>query len=151
MTCYCNDLSSILFNVVRAGIIIVDVVTKTIVDINPAACIMVGRDREFLVGKKCYEYLCAGSCEGCPAFISDVEEFKDIIEKKEIKLIRGDGSVMYAWLSVNVVVYNGRRLLVNTLIDISRQKEAELELARHWASAEKMLSENILQIKNNGV
>ena len=89
MAYYCSDLSSILFRVIQAGVVIIDIETKMIVDINPAACIMIGTDRESVMGKACHEYLCVNSCEGCPAFVSDADADREVIENKEIKLELG--------------------------------------------------------------
>ena len=151
MPCDDNKLATALFKAVQAGIIVVDADTKTIVDINPTALFMVGVRREEVLGKPCKEYLCAENCDGCPVMTANLSNGVEEVENKEIVLHRGDGSKVYALLTINSAILNDRRLFINSLIDITKQKEAEMQLKLHWDYAEKLLSDNVVRLKNGVV
>jgi len=148
MACENNELAAILFKAVQAGIVVVDANTKTIIDINPAASFMIGVSREEVIGKLCKEYLCAEDCDGCPIMTANLAEGIEDVENKEIVLHRKDGSKVYALLTINSTILDGRRLFINSLIDITKQKEAEMQLKSHWDHAEKLLSDNVVRLKN---
>ena len=143
-----TKLTSILFKSVQAGIVIVDSSTKTIMDVNPFALIMIGVPREEVVGKYCKEYLCVGKCDGCPVITANLSDGIEEVENKEIVLHRRDDSIVYALLTINSAILDNRRLFINSLIDITKQKEAEMQLKSHWDYAEKLLSDNIVRLKN---
>jgi PAS domain S-box-containing protein len=149
----CNDdsLAITLFNIIPAGIIIVDAITKTIIDINPAALVMVGVSREYVIGKFCKEYLCVENCDGCPVMTANLSEGIEDVDNREVILNRKDGSKVYALLTINSIILNNNRLFINSLIDITKQKEMEAKLKLHWNYAEKLLSENVIRLKNGVV
>ena len=147
MSCDNNELAVALFKSVQAGIIVVDAVTKCVIDINPAASFMIGMSRERVVGKDCKKYLCAENCDGCPVMTANLSEGIEDVDNKEVVLYRKDGSRVYALLTVNSIILNHTRLFINSLIDITKQKEAEARLEEHWNHAEKLLVDNIIRIK----
>jgi len=151
MACDDNKLATALFKAVQAGIVVVDADTKTIIDINPAASFMIGVSRELVIGKPCKEYLCAEDCDGCPVMTANLAEGVEDVDNKEIVLHRGDGSKVYALLTINSAILDNRRLFINSLIDITKQKEAEMQLKSHWDHAEKLLSDNVVRLKNGVV
>lgn len=155
MTCNGDNLARALFKAVQAGIVVVDADTKRVIDINPAACVMIGARREDVIGKPCNEYLCAENCDGCPVMTANLAEGIEDVENKEIMLHRKDGSKVFALLTINSVILRERgeekRLFINSLIDITRQKEAEERINGYWAEAEKMLAANVLKLKNGVV
>ncbi len=152
MTCDRNDLARILFKAVQAGIVVVDADTKRIIDINPAACIMIGIPREDAVGEACKTYLCAENCDGCPVMTANLINGIQEVENKEIVLTRRDDTKVFALLTINSAVLReddkDKRLFINSLIDITKQKEAEKKIYGYWAEAEKMLADNIVKLKN---
>jgi len=151
MACENNELAAALFKAVQAGIVVVDAVTKRIIDINPAASFMLGVSREDVVGKPCKECLCAESCDGCPVMTANLAEGVEDVENKEIILHRRDGSKVYALLTINSIILDNKRLFISSLIDITKQKEAESQLKEHWNHAEKLLSDNVVRLKNGVV
>jgi len=151
MGCDDGKLATALFKAVQAGIVVVDAGTKTIIDINPAALFMLGVPRDVVIGKPCKQYLCAENCDGCPVMTANLFEGVEDVENKEIILHRGDGSKVYALLTINSIILDDKRLFINSLIDITRQREAEAKLQTHWDHAEKLLSENVVRLKNGVV
>lgn len=148
MACVTDKLAVALFKAVQAGIVVVDADTKTIMDVNPAALFMIGVLRDEVVGHPCKEYLCADNCDGCPVMTANLTEGVEEVENKEIVLHRKDGSKVYALLTINSIILNNKRLFINSLIDITRQREAEVQLKEHWNHAEKLLSDNVIRLKH---
>jgi PAS domain S-box-containing protein len=151
MVCESDTLAVALFKSIQAGIVVVDADTKLIMDVNPSALFMVGIMRSEVVGQPCKKYLCAENCDGCPVMTANLADGVEEVENKEIVLHRRDGSKVYALLTINSIILNGKRLFINSLIDITKQKEAEALLKEHWSHAEKLLSDNVIRLKTGVV
>ena len=108
---------------------------------------MIGAKREDVVGNPCRYYLCASNCDGCPVMTANLADGVEDVENKEIILHRNDGSRVYALLTINSIILSGQRLFINSLIDITKQREAEALLEEHWNHAERLLSDNIVKLK----
>jgi PAS domain S-box-containing protein len=115
---------------IQTGIFVVDHETKEILEINDVAAAMVGVDREAMVGRPCHDLVCRAEEERCP--ISDLGQS---VDNEERELLTGDGSRLPVLKTVVPVVLSGRRCLLESVVDISAQKEAErqLDLARQQA------------------
>ncbi len=148
MVCEANKLAVALFKSIQAGVIVVDADTKAIMDVNPAALFMIGVKRDEVIGRPCKEYLCAEDCDGCPIMTANLADGIEEVENKEIILHRRDDSKVYALLTINSIILNNKRLFINSLIDITKQREAEARLKDHWNHAEKLLSDNVVRLKN---
>jgi PAS domain S-box-containing protein len=114
----------------------VDADTKLIIDANPAALFMVGVSRDEVVGQPCKNYLCSDRCDGCPVMTANLSDGVEEVENTEIVLYRRDGSLVYALLTINSIILNNKRLFINSLINITKQKQAEALLKEHWNHAE---------------
>ena len=148
MLCESETLATALFRSVSAGIVVVEDKTKTIIDVNPAALIMIGIERDDVIGKTCDQYLCAYMCEMCPVMCPNLVGEIGAVEDREVILHRKDGSVVYTLLTINSIILNGKRLFINSLIDITKQREAEELLKEHWNHAGRLLSDNIIKLKS---
>jgi len=146
--CECIDFIRSLFNAIQAGIVLIDEETKVVVDINPAACFMFGVKRDSVVGKRCMDALYDSNCIGCPVLTNDFEDDK---ENREIIIHRKDGSKVYALLTIVSRILKDRRVFINTIVDITKQKEAEKELSLHLNKAAQLLDDNMVKLKNGDV
>jgi len=151
MACETDKLAIALFNSIQSGIIVVDADTKLIIDANPAALFMIGVSRDKVIGHPCKTYLCAENCDGCPIMTANLADGIEDVENTEIVLHRRDGSLVYALLTINSIILSNKRLFINSLIDITKQKQAEALLKEHWNHAEKLLSDNVLRLKTGVV
>ena len=151
MMCETGKLAVALFESIQSGIIVVDADTKLIIDANPAALFMVGISRDEIVGNSCKNYLCSDRCDGCPVMTANLSDGVEEVENTEIVLYRRDGSLVYALLTINSIILNNRRLFINSLIDITKQKQAEALLKERWNHAEKLLSDNVIRLKTGVV
>lgn len=113
-----------VFNSIDVAIVVVDVATKRIVDLNTAAIDMIGSSEEDVLGSPSDRYLC-DSCE------------TGTINNKKYEL-----------LSVRNVTLDGRDLVVKSFMDITNQEECEGTCDEDWSKLEKALSDNIDRLRN---
>ncbi len=128
-----------IFNTVQSGIILVDRKSHKILDVNPAACKLLGFEPEEIVGKICCNFVCASKADSCP-FDSKkkAEGGKELMCNSEQKLIHADGTVVPVIKTVNVVTIEGREYLLESFVDISRQKNQQTELRRMYSKLKKL-------------
>jgi len=108
---------------VQAGVIAVDAGTRTIVEANPAACRMIGLDRDAIVGCSCHTYICPPGDGACPIIDRGLST-----ETKECDLHAGDGRTIPILKTVVPVLVNDQAYLLETFLDITDRKRAEAEL-----------------------
>jgi PAS domain S-box-containing protein len=99
------------------GVLIVDAEDHTIVDVNPAACKLIGAPKENIVGKLCHRFVCAAERGCCP-----ITDKGLAVENSERELLTVDGRRIPVLKSVSVMRYGGRDRLVESFVDISLQK-----------------------------
>lgn len=119
-----------VFNSIDTGIVVIDVVTKKIVDLNTAAVDMIGSSEKDILGSPCDRYLCGG-CESGDKCLLNINSNKK-----------------YELVSVTNVFLDGRELLVKSFMDSINQKECEDASDEEWSKAEKVLVANIDKLRN---
>jgi len=112
-----NQLEIILNNV-ESGIVIIDIETRKIMDINPVVARMYGGDRDKIVGQSCETIFCTD--KGCP--ILDYHQSTDHSER-QFKTSGGD--IIPVIKTVSKINYKGRTALLENFSDISYLKKAE--------------------------
>jgi PAS domain S-box-containing protein len=117
-----DGLATTLFNYVQAGIIVIDATTHIIVDANPAACIILGANSEEIISSRCSTWLCPPD-EECP--LADPLNPEQVIENKEAVITRRDGSIRHVLRNVVCFPWQGRKHIIESLADITSQKEIE--------------------------
>lgn len=115
----------------QTGIMIIDAQTHEIIEANPAACAMVGRNRSDVLGSTCHQYLCSEARGNCP--ISDLGQAMDSSERM---LFAADGSRVPILKTVVPIQLGGRHCLLETFVDISDQKRQEEQLRQTLARTE---------------
>ncbi|MBN1510737.1 MAG: DUF3365 domain-containing protein [Phycisphaerae bacterium] len=108
---------------VQAGVVAVDAGTRTIVEANPAACRMIGQDREAIVGRSCHTYICPPQDGMCPILDRGMGS-----ETNESDLHAGDGRTIPILKTVVPFMVNDHAYLLETFLDITDRKRAEAEL-----------------------
>jgi len=126
-----EDLAKTLFKYVQTGIVVIDATTHIIVDVNPVACIILGASIDEIRGSKCSDWLCPPT-EKCP--LTDLFNPMEIIENKESLITRRDGSIRHVLRNVVCFSWQNRPHIIESLADITFQKEIE--------SKYKLLEEN---------
>jgi PAS domain S-box-containing protein len=109
-----------IFDAVEAGIFIIDPETHRIVDANPPALAMVGLPIERVVGAECHKFICPANKGCCP-----VTDLGQAVDDSERVLLTATGEARAIIKTVRPVEIAGRRLLLESFVDISRRKQAE--------------------------
>jgi PAS domain S-box-containing protein len=118
-----RDYLDRIFSSVRAGIMVIDAGSHTIIDINPAAAQMIGLPRDQITGRVCHRYVCPAESGRCP--LSDAGLTVDNSEKI---LLTADGGQVPIIKYATSVILGGRPCFLETFIDNSARKQAEQEL-----------------------
>ena len=115
---------------IQTGIFVTDHDTKEILEINDVAASMIGLSRDQIVGQQCHEFICMAKRERCP-----ITDLGQTIDNEERVLLTTSGSRIPVLKTVVAVTLDNRRCLLESVVDISAQKETErqLELAREHA------------------
>ena len=119
-----DEFLSIIFPVTIEGIIVIDVETHTIQDLNATACELIGSEREEIIGRPCRDIICPAKEGLCP-----VTDLGEEVHMSERMLLRADGSAIPVLKSVKQVVYQGRNCLIEMIIDLRNVKAAEEALS----------------------
>lgn len=117
-----RDYLDKIFTSVKAGIMVIDITTHRIVDMNPAAIEMIGASKDQIVGKVCHRYICPAETGKCP--ITDLGQDVDNSEKV---LITAAGQKVPIIKYVTRVDLAGRPSLLETFIDNTQRKRADEE------------------------
>lgn len=123
-----------LLNGVATGIVVIDAVSHEIVDMNREAERMIGGKRKDILGKVCHQYICPAEMGKCP--ISDLGQD---IDHSERKLLTIQGSVVPILKTVVYATLRNRKYLLETFIDITDTKKAELALIKERDFAKSVL------------
>ncbi len=114
-----------IVNSVQAGIILVDVETHEIIDVNDSAVMMIGDSRENVIGARCHHYMCPADEGKCP--VGDLDQRMDNSERT---LVRATGEEIPILKTVIPLTLDDRKVYLETFIDISERKRAEQEIQR---------------------
>ncbi|WP_298036241.1 PAS domain S-box protein [uncultured Desulfuromonas sp.] len=106
-----------------AGILVIDIETHRIVDANPKALEMIGALRDQVIGSVCHKFICPAEEGHCP--ITDLNQCIDNSER-ELLTLRGERIPILK--TVATVLLDGQPHLVESFLDLSRQKQTDKDL-----------------------
>ena len=112
------------------GLVIVNAAMHTIVDANPAALELIGRERDEVIGCVCHQYICPNDEGKCP--ITDLGE---LVNTSERVLLARDGKRPILKTVVPITL-SGRPHLIESFVDITDYKRIQGELKRAKEAAE---------------
>ncbi|MCX7970863.1 MAG: PAS domain-containing protein, partial [Negativicutes bacterium] len=120
-----------IFDNVQVGIMLVDADSKEILGINPQALDMFGSSRDNVIGHVCHRYLCPAERGRCP-----VTDLGQTIDRAERMLLRCDGNPVPILKTVVPLEVAGRRVLLESFMDLSEQKRDKIALQAAREAAE---------------
>ena len=132
-------LQSLIWSI-RAGIIVIDTKTHTIIDVNPAALEMMGTTKDLIINQRCNKVICSAEVGRCP--ITDLNQTMDNVEST---LLTPDGRQISIIKYIVPVLLHGRQCLLETFIDNSYRKQIEIKLAENEEKY-RALTENTVDI-----
>lgn len=119
-----TNLRIILDNI-RTGVFIIDPEKHTIVYANPVAARLTGASQEQLVNSTCHKYICPAEIGQCP-----ITDLKQTVDNSERALLTIKGEKLPIIKTVVNIMFNGKKHLLESFVDISEYKKAEQELER---------------------
>ena len=115
-----DDIFRVIFEKIQTGILIVDPAEHRIIDANPIAEAIIGRDRDELIGSPCHEFVCPAKCGECP-----ITDFHKDIHNMERAIINAKGERIPILKTVAKATINNHEYLIESFIDIIDRKKAE--------------------------
>ncbi len=109
----------------QSGVMIVDTKTHTIIEVNPAACELIGGKRDELVGHKCHEFVCPAEEGACP-----ITDKKTTVDNSDHTLLRIDGTAVPILKTIVPITLGDRYCLLESFVDISARKQMEVALRK---------------------
>lgn len=117
---WCNTL----MDSVPVGVLLVDPETQCIVDCNAYAIKMIGWPKQAMIGQHCHTYLRTADKGKSP--VNDSGWQLDVCESE---LTRSDGNQVPVHKTSTTIVNDGKTLVLESFVDISKQKETQTALA----------------------
>jgi PAS domain S-box-containing protein len=108
---------------ISVGIIIIDPETRIIENVNTFASILINEKPEKIIGQRCHQYICTAQEFKCPVCDIGIE-----IDNTERTLLRADETPLAVLKTVKRIQIGGKEKLLESFVDISVQKKAELAL-----------------------
>jgi PAS domain S-box-containing protein len=104
----------------QLGIVIIDEQTHTILDANQKALEMIGAGTDVIVGSVCHRFICPAESGRCP-----VTDLGQTVDSSERVLITLQGEKIPILKSVITTTLGGKKVLIESFIDITERKRAE--------------------------
>ncbi|MFH1152434.1 MAG: cache domain-containing protein [Pseudomonadota bacterium] len=109
-----------ILNTVQSGILVVEVSTHVIKDINPAACLIIGVPREQILNQSCLGTLCSGRNGICP-----IGNGQEGMTNQECTLHRSDNTEVPILKTVIRKHMGDTEYFIESIIDITEKKRLE--------------------------
>jgi len=137
-----------IFNATQSGLVVIDPETRSIYDANSTAIALIGKEKSFLIGSCCNEYLCPGENQKCPV----IDLGHELIRSEGV-LRNTKGEERPIIKTVVPVQLGGRSYLLESFIDISERKRAEEALfasEKRFQPLAEMLPQSIWECDDRG-
>ena len=113
----------VLFETLPVGIFVVDAQMRCILDVNSHALELIGSSKEHLISSSCNTVICQTVDHACP-----ILDLGQEIDQSERILATSDERQVPVLKSVIPVMRDGHRVLVESFVDISNIKQAEMQI-----------------------
>ena len=110
----------VLLDNLTASVVIVDAETHVITYANPMALSLIGAAGDEVLGKICHTFICPAEKGKCP-----ITDLNVAVENSERILLNVRGKRIPIIKSVKSITIGGKKLLIETFVDISELKEME--------------------------
>jgi PAS domain S-box-containing protein len=126
---------NVIFDTVATGIVVIDPESRTVVDANRAATMMLGMQRDLLVGTACRNLVCPAWDGQCP-----VMDLGRIIDRADSTFRNAAGEEVPCLKTVVPITLKGKKHLMECFTDISAQKRMQDAAERESARLSAMIS-----------
>ncbi|MEW5773348.1 MAG: PAS domain S-box protein [Thermodesulfobacteriota bacterium] len=124
---------------IQAGVLVVDPRDRSIVNANPAACRLMGRAREEVLGRLCHQFICPHEAGRCP-----VLDLGQKVDASERQLLHASGRSIPVLKTVTRMHLDGREHLLECFMDLSERKRIEAAFQGVAESASDAIYLNVL-------
>jgi len=111
-----------IFESLAFGIMIIDIESLEIIEINAAALQYLKQTKEQVLGHVCHQFVCPATNHNCP-----VKDLKENINNSERVLVRKDGKNIPILKTVSEIIYRGKKVYLESFTSIEDLKKAQLE------------------------
>jgi PAS domain S-box-containing protein len=108
---------------IQTGVIIIDVETRTIIDVNPAATRIIGAPMEQIIGQICHKHICPAEKGECP-----IIDLGQKVDNSERALIRADGEEVPILKTVTPIFLASKECLLESFLELTEKKKLEAQL-----------------------
>lgn len=129
-----------LLNSIPTGVMVIDAATHCITDINATALQLFKAERMEAIGHICHQFVCSTEAGQCP-----ITDFHQTMDSTERVIYALDGTKIPILKSVVPIYNNSKQLLVESLVDISKLKEAEAALRLNEEQL-KLIFQNLIDV-----
>ncbi|MCE5213848.1 MAG: PAS domain S-box protein [Methanobacterium sp.] len=133
-----------IFSAIQTGIIVVDVETRKIVDLNDIAAELIGTSKDEIIGKTCHQFICPAEEDQCPILNLNQE-----VDNSERILINIHGEEIPIIKNVVKITLNGREHLLESFVDITERLKAEEQIKQSLKDKDMLIGEIHHRVKNN--
>jgi len=105
---------------IQTGVFIIDAETHVITDINPKALSLINAKTEDVVGKVCHTFVCPADRGKSP-----ITDLGMVVDNAESVLIDTHGRRIPIIKSVNSITLGGKKMLIESFVDITERKKME--------------------------
>ena len=113
----------IILDSIQTGVLVIDVETRTIVDVNPAAMKIIGAPKEQIIGQVCHNYICPAEKGACP-----ILDLGQKVDNSERTLIKANGEEAPILKTVTPILLGGKECLLDSFFDLTENKKLETQL-----------------------
>jgi PAS domain S-box-containing protein len=108
---------------VQAGIVLIDPITHTIVDVNTMGAHLFGSSKDAIIGSVCHRFICPAEVGRCP-----ITDLGQTVDNAERVLLTEDGKSRPILKSVSGITLRGHAYLLESFVDIGDRKQMERAL-----------------------
>ncbi len=112
-----------ILEAVQTGVMIIDAQSHTIADVNPVAIQLIGRKKEEIIGRFCYDFICPTEKGKCP-----LTDLNKVMDSSECILLAAEDEKIPILKNAVYIELEGKQHIVESFFDISHIKEAEKAL-----------------------
>ncbi|MFA4878251.1 MAG: PAS domain S-box protein [Methanoregula sp.] len=129
-----------IFKSVQTGLVITDPATNTIIDANPAAVRMIGKNESELLGSVCNAFLCHSASGYQMTGNGTNTDFSECV------LVNPDGRKIPILKTAIPVMISGKSLMLQSFLDITDRKRAEDAMQTAYAELEQKVRERTKEL-----
>ena len=119
-----REFSNEILNMLGFGVVIIEAESHKVVYANAKFSEMSGHDSRKSIGVMCHQYLCPADVGSCP-----ITDLGQAVDNSERKMVCSDSSQLAIIKTVVPITFDGRKYLIESVVDHSEQVRMRQELA----------------------